>query len=102
MFNNFKVKEYAIRYTNFVPKLYNLCIKNGFKQGKIIPSRAFCSDETQGYPIILLTKHFATFPFNHGRVGGILAGHDYVERSHIEEFGVIPAVNEFIKREELN
>jgi SAM-dependent methyltransferase len=35
------------------------------------------------------------------RVGGILAGHDYVERSHIEEFGVIPAVNEFIKREKL-
>ena len=35
------------------------------------------------------------------RVGGILAGHDYVERSHIEEFGVIPAVDEFIKRERL-
>jgi hypothetical protein len=35
------------------------------------------------------------------RVGGILAGHDYVERSHIEEFGVILAVDEFIKREGL-
>ena len=38
-----------------------------------MPSRAFCSDESQGYPIILLTKHFGTFPFNHGRVGGIVA-----------------------------
>ncbi|MDH3949183.1 MAG: hypothetical protein OEU74_09510, partial [Gammaproteobacteria bacterium] len=39
----------------------------------IMPSRAFCSDENQGYPIILITKHFGTFPFNHGRVGGIVA-----------------------------
>jgi hypothetical protein len=38
-----------------------------------MPSRAFCSDENQGYPIILITKHFKTFPFNHGRVGGIVA-----------------------------
>jgi hypothetical protein len=30
--------------------------------------------------------------------GGILAGHDYIERSHIEEFGVIPAVTEFCER----
>lgn len=29
--------------------------------------------------------------------GGILAGHDYIERSHIEEFGVIRAVDEFIQ-----
>jgi len=38
-----------------------------------MPSRAFCSDENQGWPIIMLTKHFGTFPFNHGRVGGIVA-----------------------------
>ena len=38
-----------------------------------MPSRAFCSDENQGYPIILLAKHFGIFPFNHGRVGGIMA-----------------------------
>ncbi|MGB5537978.1 MAG: hypothetical protein WBN08_19000, partial [Thiogranum sp.] len=37
------------------------------------PSRAFCSDESQGYPIIMLAKHFGAFPFNHGRVGGIVA-----------------------------
>lgn len=35
------------------------------------------------------------------RKGGILAGHDYITGSHIEEFGVITAVNEFIKREQL-
>ena len=28
--------------------------------------------------------------------GGIMCGHDYIERSHIEEFGVIPAVHEFV------
>jgi hypothetical protein len=38
-----------------------------------MPSRAFCSDESQGYPIILITKHFNTFPFNHGMVGGVVA-----------------------------
>ncbi|MEE9421813.1 MAG: hypothetical protein V3V50_01515, partial [Gammaproteobacteria bacterium] len=32
-----------------------------------------CSDENQGYPIILIARHFGTFPFNHGRVGGIVA-----------------------------
>ena len=35
------------------------------------------------------------------KVGGILAGHDYIERSHIEEFGVIQAVTEFIEQENL-
>lgn len=38
-----------------------------------MPSRAFCSDESQGVPIILLAKHFGVFPFNHGRVGGIVS-----------------------------
>jgi hypothetical protein len=33
------------------------------------------------------------------RPGGILAGHDYIARSHVEEFGVIPAVQEFLLRE---
>jgi hypothetical protein len=38
-----------------------------------MPSRAFCSDESQGVPIILITRHFGTFPFNHGQVGGVIA-----------------------------
>lgn len=62
-----------IRYSNFVPKLYNWCLALGFEAGKILPARAFCSDESQGFPIILLTKHFGVFPFNLGRVGGIMA-----------------------------
>ena len=69
----FKVDNLAIPYAEFVPKLYNLCMTLGFRKGMIMPSRAFCSDENQGWPIILLTKHFGTFPFNHGRVGGIVA-----------------------------
>ncbi|MEN8169322.1 MAG: hypothetical protein ABFS08_03780 [Pseudomonadota bacterium] len=62
-----------MRYSQFVPRLYNLCKALGFEPGKIMPSRAFCSDENQGYPIILIGKHFGVFPFNHGRVGGIVA-----------------------------
>jgi hypothetical protein len=69
----FKVRGLAIPYAEFVPRLYNLCISLGFSKGFIMPSRAFCSDENQGLPIILITKHFGTFPFNHGRVGGVIA-----------------------------
>ncbi len=69
----FLIDGLAIPYAKFMPKLYNFCLHLGFRQGLIMPSRAFCSDENQGLPIILLTKHFGTFPFNHGRVGGIVS-----------------------------
>ncbi len=69
----FLIDGLGIPYAEFVPKLYNFCLHLGFRQGLIMPSRAFCSDENQGLPIILLNKHFGTFPFNHGRVGGIVA-----------------------------
>lgn len=69
----FQMKGMMMRYNVFTPRLYNWCKSLGFEPGKIIPSRAFCSDESQGYPIILMTKHFGTFPFNHGRAGGIVA-----------------------------
>lgn len=62
-----------MRYSLFVPRLYNLCLSLGFMAGKIMPSRAFCSDESQGFPTILIGKHFGAFPFNHGRVGGVVA-----------------------------
>jgi hypothetical protein len=65
--------DQMMRYSLFVPRLYNLCCFLGFEAGNIIPSRAFCSDENQGFPIILIAKHFGAFPFNHGRVGGIVA-----------------------------
>ena len=70
---DFHVAGMMLRYSTFVPQLYNLCKSLGFQPGKIMPSRAFCSDENQGYPIILITKHFGVFPFNHGQVGGIIA-----------------------------
>lgn len=69
----YRIEGMMMRYSLFIPRLYNLCKELGFEPGKIMPSRAFCSDENQGYPIILITKHFGTFPFNHGRVGGIVA-----------------------------
>ncbi|MDH5180705.1 MAG: hypothetical protein OEZ39_18670 [Gammaproteobacteria bacterium] len=69
----FPIRGMMMRYNLFAPRLYNWCKSLGFEAGKIMPSRAFCSDESQGYPIIMLAKHFGTFPFNHGRVGGIVA-----------------------------
>lgn len=69
----FKIDGMMMRYSIFIPKLYNFCKSVGFTAGKILPSRAFCSDESQGFPIILMTKHFGCFPFNHGMVGGIVA-----------------------------
>ncbi len=71
-----------IRYSSFVPRLYNLCKELGMEQGRIMPSRAFCSDENQGYPVILIAKHFGTFPFNHGRVGGIVATDRHGPHAH--------------------
>jgi hypothetical protein len=73
LMGDFKISERMMRFSLFVPRLYNLCRSYGFEKGMIMPSRAFCSDENQGFPIILITKHFGAFPFNHGMVGGIVA-----------------------------
>ena len=70
---DFSLEATTFPYYSFVPRLYNFCRSLGFESGKILPSRAFCSDENQGYPGILIAKHFGAFPFNHGRVGGIVA-----------------------------
>ena len=85
----FKVDGMAIPYPEFVPKLFNFCMALGFRKGLIMPSRAFCSDENQGWPIILLTKHFGTFPFNHGRVGGIIASDRHGPHAHHGEDSLI-------------
>lgn len=69
----FHMADVSMRYSQFIPRVYNLALSLGFEAGKIMPSRAFCSDESQGYPIILIAKHFGSFPFNHGLVGGIVA-----------------------------
>lgn len=69
----YDLEHHMLSYNEFIPKMYNYCKSLGFEMDKIMPSRAFCSDENQGYPIILMAKHFGTFPFNHGRVGGVMA-----------------------------
>ncbi len=73
LIRNFRFGGATFRYSSFVPRLYNYVKSLGFEPGKMLPSRAFCSDENQGYPVILLAKHFGTFPFNHGRVGAVVA-----------------------------
>ncbi len=78
----FRLDQRMMRYSKFVPRLYNFCLSLGFEPGKIMPSRAFCSDENQGFPIILIAKHFGTFPFNHGRVGGIVATDRHGPHAH--------------------
>lgn len=69
----YDLESHMFSYNEFIPKIYNYCKSLGFEMNKIMPSRSFCSDENQGYPIILVAKHFGIFPFNHGRVGGIMA-----------------------------
>jgi len=78
----YHMSDVAIRYSLFMPRVYNLAKSLGFERGKIMPSRAFCSDESQGYPIILIAKHFGVFPFNHGRVGGIVATDRHAPHAH--------------------
>ena len=69
-----------------------------------MPSRAFCSDENQGYPIILIAKHFGSFPFNHGRVEGIVATDRHGPHAHhgkdvviiqVSHVGYEPATEQF-------
>ncbi|PIR00628.1 MAG: hypothetical protein COV66_05595 [Nitrospinae bacterium CG11_big_fil_rev_8_21_14_0_20_45_15] len=70
---DFSLKNTTFAYNDFVVRFYNFCLSLGFERGKMLPSRAFCSDENQGYLSILIAKQFGTFPFNHGRIGGIVA-----------------------------
>lgn len=78
----FRLAGAAMRYSVFVPRLYNLCRALGMRPGQIMPSRAFCSDESQGYPIILIAKHFGAFPFNHGRAGGVISTDRHGPHAH--------------------
>lgn len=59
------------RFSQFVPRLFNYVTqKGGMEPGLIMPARAFCSDGSQGYPTMLMAKHFGTFPFDYGQIGG--------------------------------
>ncbi len=90
--HSFNIDDVAMRYSVFAPRLFNYCLSLGMSPKKIMPSRAFCSDENQGYPIILIAKHFGTFPFNHGRVGGIVATDRHAPHaSHGKDMVIIQA-----------
>jgi hypothetical protein len=86
---NLRLGDRAMRYSHFVPRLYNYCLSLGFERDRMMPSRAFCSDESQGYPVILMAQHFGTFPFDHGRVGGKVAVNRHGPHSHHGEDLVI-------------
>ena len=89
---NFKIKDHTFEYDDFVARFFNMCLDEGMEHGKIVPSRAFCSDESQGLPIILITKHFSAFPFNHGVVGGIMAeGRNGAYAHHGKDLAIIQA-----------
>ena len=81
-FQSFRVDDVAMRYSVFAPRFFNFCLSLCMQPNRIMPSRAFCSDENQGYPIILIAKHFGTFPFNHGQVGGIVATDRHGPHAH--------------------
>lgn len=88
----YDLESHMISYNEFIPKIYNYCKSLGFEMNKIMPSQAFCSDENQGYPIILMAKHFGIFPFNHGRVGGVMAAARHAPHaSHGKDFFIIQA-----------
>ena len=53
LIENLQLDGHAMRYSQFVPRLYNYCLSLGFRRERMMPSRAFCSDESQGYPVIL-------------------------------------------------
>jgi hypothetical protein len=80
--DDFQLGDRAMRYSLFVPRLYNYCLSLGFQRARMMPSRAFCSDESQGYPVILLMQHFGAFPFDHGRVGGKVATNRHGPHAH--------------------
>ncbi|RTZ66873.1 MAG: hypothetical protein DSZ29_02130 [Aquificaceae bacterium] len=79
---NFEIEEKIIDYHSFIARFYNFCLEEGMTAGKIVPSRAFCSDESQGLPIILISKHFGAFPFDHGLVGGVMATSRHSPHAH--------------------
>ncbi len=87
--DDFRLGRRAMRYSLFAPRLYNYCLSLGFRRAHMMPSRAFCSDESQGYPVILLMQHFGAFPFDHGRVGGKVATDRHGPHAHHGEDLVI-------------
>mmetsp|Transcript_53843 Transcript_53843/g.125561 ORF Transcript_53843/g.125561 Transcript_53843/m.125561 type:complete len:509 (+) Transcript_53843:55-1581(+) len=78
-----------MRFSHFVPRLYNFCRGLGMTKGRIMPSIGFCADENQGFPAMIITKHFGAYPFTHGYLGGIMALDRHGPHSHHGEDMVI-------------
>jgi len=51
-------QKLSLKYSHFCPMLFNWCVTLGFDKSKVLPSVAFCSDESQGYPTMVIAKHF--------------------------------------------
>ena len=51
-------QKLSLKYSHFCPMLFNWCVSLGFDKSKVLPSVAFCSDESQGYPTMVIAKHF--------------------------------------------
>jgi len=79
---NFHVEGGRPDYSSVIPRLYRLCLERVFTPGKIMPSRACCPGERPVCPVSLITRHFGTFPFKHGLVGGIVATGRHDPHSH--------------------
>ncbi len=69
-FIDFQTESVAMDYSEFAPRLYNLCKQFGLRREHMRLACAFCSDEDQGYPLLILTKHFGTFPIDIGTASG--------------------------------
>ncbi len=69
-FINYRTKSVAMDYAEFAPRLYHLCKHFGFRRGHMQLASAFCADEDQGYPLLILTKHFGAFPVDVGTKNG--------------------------------
>ena len=67
---NLQLGGLATRDSQFVPQLYHIGLSLGFHHERIMPSRAFCSDDGQGYPVLCMAQNCGTFPFDRGQIGG--------------------------------
>lgn len=89
-FPNFLTDSVAMDYSEFAPRLYNLCKQFGLRCEHMRLASAFCSDEEQGCPRLILTKHFGMFPVDIGTASG---GINYPEISeeHATDLVIVQA-----------
>lgn len=73
-----------MNYSEFAPRLYHFCKQYGLRRERWKLASACCPDEDQGYPLLILTKHFGTFPVNVGTASG---GINYAEMPAIHDTG---------------